>query len=59
VITAEIDPLMSEGKTLADKLKAAGSRSPTRASMGQRTSSSAWLPWWGMPKRRRTLLPVS
>lgn len=25
VITAEIDPLMSEGKTLADKLKAAGS----------------------------------
>ena len=26
VITAEIDPLMSEGKTLADKLKAAGSK---------------------------------
>jgi acetyl esterase len=26
VITAEIDPLMSEGKALADKLKAAGSQ---------------------------------
>jgi acetyl esterase len=26
VITAEIDPLMTEGKTLADKLKAAGSK---------------------------------
>jgi acetyl esterase/lipase len=44
VITAEIDPLMSEGRMLAQKLRQAGSEVKYQNFDGPRTNSSAWLP---------------
>ncbi len=44
VITAEIDPLMSEGRMLAQKLRQAGSEVKYQNFDGPRTNSSPWLP---------------
>jgi acetyl esterase len=45
VITAEIDPLMSEGRTLARNCARRAPRSSTRTTRARPTSSSAWRRW--------------
>ena len=57
IINAEIDPLASDGKLLAEKMRAARVRvTYIMSSVGvSRTSSSAWMQLSGRLPKRRTL----